>query len=118
MPTSVPSAAALWISSAVALVPGARQRSSLAWQITALNHALLTTAVLLGGWQGPFVRQVAWLGLPYTALKVAGLTCLQVWLQASLPRGSVAHSARAVWTRYVPLAMLNLLLTAGIVALR
>lgn len=112
-----PLAAVLWISSAVALVPGARQRSSLAWQVAALSHTLLTAAILLGGWQGPFVRQVGWLGLLYTALKVAGLACLHVWLQASLPRGSIAHTARTVWTRYVPLAVLNLVLTAGIVAL-
>ena len=113
-----PLAGLLWLACLVPLSPAAQQRTTLAWQVTALNRALLSGAVLLGGWQGPFVGQVAWLGLLYTALKVAAFTLVQIWIEASLPGAGMHRRAQTVWTVMVPLAAINLAWVLGVASIR
>jgi NADH:ubiquinone oxidoreductase subunit H len=113
-----PLAGLLWLACLVPLSPAAQQRTTLAWQVTALNRALLSGAVLFGGWQGPFVGQIAWIGLLYTALKMAAFTLVQVWIEASLPGASLHRRAQTVWTVIVPLAVLNLAWVIGVASMR
>jgi NADH:ubiquinone oxidoreductase subunit H len=106
----------LWLACTMPFRPGFGTRMTFAWQAQALNRALLTSALFLGGWQGPFVEQCAWLGLPYTAIKAGIVTSVWVWACASLPLSDLVVRMRVVWRVFVPVAALNLLLTSVIVA--
>jgi hypothetical protein len=115
---SQPLACLLWLACLTLPRPAAQQGMTLAWQITTLNCALLGSAMFFGGWQGTFAERIPWLGLLYTALKVGGITFVRVWVQASTARVDIERTARMVYRTYVPLALLNLVLTTGIVLLR
>jgi len=111
-----PLALLLWLPCAALVRPEVRTRATLACQTEVLNRALLTSALFLGGWQGPFAEQFVWLGLVYTAMKVSIVTFLWVWARSSLPMIDLTTHARAMWQVFAPLAAINLLLTAVIVA--
>jgi NADH:ubiquinone oxidoreductase subunit H len=113
-----PLAAVLWMACTLSITPAAQEKRSLSWQMLKLDRALLTGTLLLGGWQGPLVAQAGWLGLAYTAIKVIALCALEGWLESRRFSLDVPRQARRVWTWYVPLAALNLCLTAGLVALQ
>ena len=113
-----PLAGILWIACLLPITPTAQGKRSLSWQVLKLDRALLTSALLLGGWQGPLAAQASGgLGLAYTALKVVALCALEVWLESRSFSLEVRRYARRIWTWYIPLAALNLCLTAGLVAL-
>ncbi len=112
-----PLAGVLWMACTLPVTPTAQERRSLPWQMLKLDRALLTSTLLLGGWQGPLAARAGWLGLVYTALKVIALCAIEVWLESRRFSLDVPRQARRVWTWYVPLASLNLCLTAGLVAL-
>jgi NADH-quinone oxidoreductase subunit H len=80
--------------------------------VTLLNLALLTSALFLGGWQGPFVGGLGWLGLLYTLLKVLCLTFVQTWVATSVPRVGIGRWMQTAWMVYTPLSALNLMITA------
>lgn len=50
-----------------------------------VTAAAMATTLFLGGWQGPGVAQMPWLGPVYFVLKVALFLFLYVWLQAHRP---------------------------------
>jgi hypothetical protein len=107
-----------WLACMVPQSLGPQDRATFAWQATALNRDLLTTALLFGGWQGPFAEYAGWLGLLYTAIKVALLTFVWTWAQASVPGSSVETDVQTVWMLWIPLAALNLVITSVLVAVR
>jgi NADH-quinone oxidoreductase subunit H len=112
-----PLALVVWLACASLAQPGDRARTTVMGQVQALSQALLAAALFMGGWQGPLVQRFAWLGLAYTALKVGVVVFVWTWVRASLPRAGLrvsVRNARGVW---VPLAMVNLALTACIVPL-
>ncbi len=107
-----------WLACTFAFCPAGQSQASLAWQLVTLNWALLTTAAFLGGWQGPFADRLAWPAYLYTAVKVGALAALRAWASARLPIGHPLRQARTVWTVYLPLFLVNLVLTAGLGSLR
>jgi hypothetical protein len=107
-----------WVASTLTLRPAGQYGASLAWQLITLNWALLTTAAFLGGWQGPWASQFAWLGYLYTAAKVGALIALRAWAGARLPTGHPLRQLQTAWTVYMPAFLVNLLVTAGLAVLR
>ncbi|MBN1583880.1 MAG: NADH-quinone oxidoreductase subunit H [Anaerolineae bacterium] len=81
----------------------------------AFNRTLLASALFLGGWQGPFVNHWPWLGLLYTAIKAIVVGSIWTWVQVTLPRASLAAHSRMVGHVWVPLVILNLIITALLV---
>jgi NADH:ubiquinone oxidoreductase subunit H len=113
-----PLALVLWLACAAPCRPGPRTRATFAWQVHALNRALLASLLLAGGWQGPLAGQFAWLGVAYTAVKVGLFAAVWTWAWASQPPASALARARVTWSVSAPLAAINLLVTAVVVALR
>jgi NADH:ubiquinone oxidoreductase subunit H len=122
--TRQPLAALMWLISAAPFRPRSQARMSFAWQAHALNRALLTTTVLLGGWQGPYagtadaLAPAVWLGLAYTTIKAGFVTFIWGWVWASLPKPALMMRSRVVWRVLVPAAAINLILTSVAVATR
>lgn len=84
-------------------------------EVLALNHALLTATLFLGGMDGPFVRSVPWPGGLYLALKADLVTLLSAWL-STMPGMVWQGNLRKLWRVAVPIAVINLALTALAVA--
>ncbi len=75
----------------------------------------LTTVLFLGGWRGPFEDQ---LGALWTLLKTLAVCFGVIWVRVAFPRFREDQLQRIAWQGLVPLALLQLALTAvGVVLL-
>jgi NADH-quinone oxidoreductase subunit H len=75
--------------------------------------AALTTVLFLGGWKGPFGldTQLGWL---WTLVKVFAVSFVVIWLRVAYPRLREDQLQRLCWLVLVPLALLQLVLTAAV----
>lgn len=76
--------------------------------------AIIGVSLFWGGYLGPFVDQLPWLGPIYLLLKVAVWLFVMVWIRATLPRIRYDRLMAFGWKFMLPLALLNILIT-GIV---
>jgi NADH-quinone oxidoreductase subunit H len=74
-------------------------------------------ALFLGGYWGPFVREIPWLGPVYLLLKVLAILFLMIWLRATLPRFRYDRLMAFGWKVMLPLALVNVVATAVLVVL-
>jgi NADH-quinone oxidoreductase subunit H len=74
--------------------------------------SMLATTLFLGGWQGPFVEQVPLLGIFYFLAKVVFFLFLYIWLRGTLPRFRFDQLMNFGWKFLLPVALLNVILTA------
>jgi NADH-quinone oxidoreductase subunit H len=74
-----------------------------------LISAMITT-LFLGGWLGPWLPPVVWFGLK----TLAGIVFF-VLLRASQPRPRFDQLLSLGWKVMLPLALLNLIVTGGII---
>ncbi|MBO8140582.1 MAG: NADH-quinone oxidoreductase subunit NuoH [Firmicutes bacterium] len=86
---------------------------AMAEYIHMITVSSMVTLLYLGGWNGPaFLPPVAWFGL-----KVALLLFVFIWMRASLPRFRYDRLMDFGWKVMLPLAIVNLLVTAVAAAL-
>jgi NADH-quinone oxidoreductase subunit H len=69
--------------------------------------------LFLGGYLGPFLDIAPWLGPIYLILKVMVLLYGLIWIRATLPRIRYDRLMAFGWKILFPLALLNVVLTAG-----
>jgi NADH-quinone oxidoreductase subunit H len=74
----------------------------------------VATALFLGGWHGPGPE---WLGPTWVLLKMFLLVLLFIWVRATLPRLRYDQLMSLGWKVLLPLATLNVLVTAILVVL-
>jgi NADH-quinone oxidoreductase subunit H len=84
--------------------------------INMITVSAIATILFLGGGDGPFVHALPWLSLVWFLCKVAVLLFAFIWLRATLPRLRYDRLMAFGWKVLLPVGVLNLLLTAGIVA--
>ncbi|HEX6074538.1 MAG TPA: NADH-quinone oxidoreductase subunit NuoH [Micromonosporaceae bacterium] len=74
--------------------------------------AALTTVLFLGGWKGPFLdAELGWL---WTLVKVFAVSFVIIWVRVAYPRLREDQLQRLCWLGLVPLALAQLVLTAGV----
>jgi NADH-quinone oxidoreductase subunit H len=88
----------------------------LAEYINMFTVSMLATTLFLGGWNGPFVKQLPWLGVFYFLAKVIFFLFFYIWLRGTLPRFRFDQLMRFGWTFLLPLALVNIFLTATLQA--
>jgi NADH-quinone oxidoreductase subunit H len=66
--------------------------------------------LFFGGWLGPFLPPIVWFGL-----KTFVFICFFILLRASLPRPRYDQLMAYAWKAMLPLALLNLVFTGGLV---
>jgi NADH-quinone oxidoreductase subunit H len=76
--------------------------------------SMLATTLFLGGWNGPFVHQLPWLGVFYFLGKVILFLFLYIWLRGTLPRFRFDQLMNFGWKFLVPAAIINIVVTATI----
>jgi NADH-quinone oxidoreductase subunit H len=69
----------------------------------------LVTVFFLGGWLGPWLPGVVWF-----AIKTFAVICLFILLRATLPRPRYDQLMSLGWKLMLPLALLNIVVTGGI----
>lgn len=71
--------------------------------------SLLLAVLYLGGWTGPFDGAIGWL---WTLLKGFAIAVLILWMRVAWPRMREDQLQRLAWLGLVPLALLQLAITA------
>ena len=86
----------------------------LAEYVNMFTVSMLATTLFLGGWNGPFVHQLPWLGVFYFLGKVILFLLLYIWLRGTLPRFRFDQLMSFGWKFLVPVAIVNIVITATI----
>jgi len=86
----------------------------LAEYVNMFTVSMLATTLFLGGWNGPFVHQLPWLGVFYFLGKVILFLFLYIWLRGTLPRFRFDQLMSFGWKFLVPAAIINIVITATI----
>jgi NADH-quinone oxidoreductase subunit H len=77
--------------------------------------SFIGATLFLGGYQGPFIEAVPWLGPIYLFIKVLFVLFLMVWLRATLPRFRYDRLMAFGWKILLPVALFNVLITAVLI---
>jgi len=83
----------------------------LAEYINMVTVSAVATDLFLGGWHGPFLPQS--LGWIWFLLKVGALLFFYIWMRWTLPRYRYDQLMAFGWKILLPLAVINLLVTAA-----
>jgi len=76
----------------------------------AVVASALVATFFLGGWRGPLLPPVVWL-----LIKMIAVFFVIIWVRSTLPRLRIDQALGFAWKYLLPLALLNLVLTALIV---
>lgn len=74
--------------------------------------ASLITVLFLGGWLPPFSFLNFIPGIIWFSLKFSSIVFFMIWLRATLPRMRADHLMEFAWKVLLPLALVNIFLTA------
>jgi NADH-quinone oxidoreductase subunit H len=85
--------------------------------VNMLTISCIATLLFLGGWNAPF--GLTWLpGIVWFLLKVGAFMFFYMWLRATLPRIRYDRLMAFGWKVLLPVATLNVIVTAVVIALR
>lgn len=84
----------------------------LAEYVNMFTVSMLATTLFLGGWNGPFVAKLPWLGVFYFLGKVVLFLFFYIWLRGTLPRFRFDQLMSFGWKFLMPLAIINIAITA------
>ena len=79
--------------------------------------SMIGATLFLGGFQGPFLDKLPWLGPIYLVIKVVFLLFILVWLRATLPRVRYDRLMSFGWKILFPLALVNVMVTGVVMKL-
>ena len=85
----------------------------LAEYINMVTVSAVATSLFLGGWHGPFLPE--WLGWIWFFVKVGAILFFYIWMRWTLPRYRYDQLMAFGWKVLLPVAVLNLLVTAAMV---
>ena len=76
--------------------------------------AIMTT-LWFGGWQGPGVDALPFLGVLWFTLKVYAFVLIFMWVRATLPRMRIDQLMDFCWKVLIPMALVNIMATAVLI---
>ena len=75
----------------------------------------IATTLFFGGYLGPFVDKLPWLGILYFAIKTGAFLFLMIWIRLTLPRLRYDQLMAFGWKVLLPLALFNVVITAVVI---
>jgi NADH-quinone oxidoreductase subunit H len=84
----------------------------LAEYVNMVTVSAVATNLFLGGWHGPFLPE--WIGWVWFLIKVFALLFFYIWMRWTLPRYRYDQLMEFGWKWLLPVAVVNLLVTAAI----
>jgi NADH-quinone oxidoreductase subunit H len=82
--------------------------------VNMMTVSVLATTLFLGGWNGPWVKEIPWLGPVWFLAKVFFFLFLYIWLRGTLPRFRYDQLMSFGWKVLLPAALFNIVLAAVI----
>jgi NADH-quinone oxidoreductase subunit H len=79
--------------------------------------SMIAATLFLGGYLGPYVDQLPWLGPIYLFIKTLIMIFVFIWVRATFPRFRYDRLMAFGWKVLLPLALLNVLITAVVTVL-
>jgi NADH-quinone oxidoreductase subunit H len=79
--------------------------------------SMIAATLFLGGYMGPFLDQLPWLGPVYLFIKTMIMIFVFIWVRATLPRFRYDRLMAFGWKVLLPLALLNVFIAALITVL-
>jgi NADH-quinone oxidoreductase subunit H len=80
--------------------------------------SMIASTLFLGGYLGPFINQVPWLGPVYLFIKTVAVIFIFIWVRATFPRFRYDQLMAFGWKILLPLGFLNMLIAGIITVLR
>jgi len=80
--------------------------------------SMIASTLFLGGYLGPFVTQLPWLGPIYLFIPTTIMIFIFIWVRATFPRFRYDRLMAFGWKVLLPLAFLNMFIAAVITVLR
>jgi NADH-quinone oxidoreductase subunit H len=80
--------------------------------VTMVVLGSLVAIFFLGGWRGPVLPPIVWF-----AVKVFFMAFVMIWIRATLPRLRYDQLMHLGWKVMIPVALLNIVVTGGVVLL-
>jgi NADH-quinone oxidoreductase subunit H len=78
--------------------------------VTMVVLGSLVAVFFLGGWQGPLLPPLVWF-----AIKVVVVAFFMIWMRGTLPRLRYDQLMHLGWKILIPLALLNIVVTGGVI---
>ena len=75
------------------------------------------TTLFFGGYLGPYVEQLPWLGILYFTMKTAVFLFVMIWVRLTLPRLRYDQLMALGWKVLLPLSLANVVVTATVIVL-
>ena len=79
--------------------------------------SMIAASLFFGGYLGPFVDEVPWLGPIYLLIKVVISLGIMIWIRATLPRFRYDRLMALGWKVLFPVALASTLITAFVILL-
>jgi NADH-quinone oxidoreductase subunit H len=80
--------------------------------------SMIASTLFLGGYLGPFLGQLPWLGPIYLFIKTLIMIFIFIWVRATFPRFRYDRLMAFGWKVLLPLAFLNMFIAAVITVVR
>ncbi len=80
--------------------------------------SMIASTLFLGGYLGPFITQLPWLGPIYLFIKTLIVIFIFIWVRATFPRFRYDRLMAFGWKVLLPLGFLNMLIAGIITVLR
>lgn len=77
----------------------------------------IATTLFFGGYLGPFVEQLPWLGILYFTIKTGSLLFVMIWIRLTLPRLRYDQLMAFGWKVLLPVSLANVVVTATVIVL-
>ena len=77
----------------------------------------IATTLFFGGYLGPYVEQLPWMGILYFTMKTAALLFVMIWVRLTLPRLRYDQLMSFGWKVLLPVSLANVVVTATVVVL-
>jgi len=79
--------------------------------------SMIAATLFLGGYIGPFIDQLPWLGPIYLFIKTLFMIFIFIWVRATFPRFRYDRLMAFGWKILLPLALLNVFFAAVVTVL-